>query len=521
MSGRNQDHLFEASWKLCVLISLLLHLGGIGLLSVVPLPEMTMDQRKGGQSRSMKVAVSPSMVKKVPLKDRTQQEDAEEEDKKRRRRFVKTSAEQETQEELKKSSFVGERRTKASGGPKAPDDIREMPAQDGIEPRFEGDLILFDQDRQDGDLEHEKKGNPSRNPRVAVQRIIPRREPSQQEQPIAQNQQQVQAIPSLQQPIFPVPPTQTADLSKADPALKDRPSDQSQADSNRVDTRNNTPQDIKTPEDVSEMNPQSRRNSRELAARENTTDGETAGEGTQKGALKDVPRRQDSRTDSNNRNESKFDRKESLAELIGKAMEPMASVMHNERMMPMPKPEASKNAGGGAAPMPAISPSGASGAAAAIPLPVEQVETGSSKAQKRVYYDPAFAPDSQPGFRTFERKTKTSGRFSFGHRASMDVDATPTGRYMAMVYRAIAISWYAQCDRNRDMIVTGTVHIRIWLDDQGKIVSIRELAREGASVAQKSFTFVAIQEAPIPPMPPDVRDKLIGGKMELYFDFFF
>ncbi len=479
-----------------------------------------MKQGQGDKPRSVHVAVSPSMVKKIPGK-KADKKTPEEEKKEQAPAFVKTSADQETSEKPKQSSFVGERRTKASGGPKAPDDIREMPAQDGVKPRNEEEIVLFDQDRQDGALEHERDGNPSRNPRVAVQRVAPQQEPSQQARPADQNQQ-AQAMPSLQQPIFPVPPIQAADQSKADPALKDRPSDQSLVDrNNQNDARNNNPQREKTPEDISETDPQSRRNSREVAARENTREGETAGEGAQAGARKDTPQQQDSSTDSNNRKESELDNKESLAEIIGKAMEPMASVMHNERVMPMPKPETAKNAGGGSAPVPAPTSSGSSGVAAAIPMPVQLAEAGSPKAQKRVYYDPAFAPDSQPGFKTSERKTKTTGHFSFGNRASLDVDATPTGRYMAMVYRAVAISWYGQCDRNRDMIVTGTIHVRIWLNEQGGIASIRELGREGASVAQKSFTFVAIEEAPIPPMPPEVRAELIGGKMELYFDFHF
>jgi hypothetical protein len=81
--------------------------------------------------------------------------------------------------------------------------------------------------------------------------------------------------------------------------------------------------------------------------------------------------------------------------------------------------------------------------------------------------------------------------------------------------------WYHQCDVNRDLIVTGTIRTRILLNPEGHVVSIRQLSRDGASEAQKSFTFVAIQQAPIPPMPPDVRKELIGNRMELFFDFFF
>lgn len=45
--------------------------------------------------------------------------------------------------------------------------------------------------------------------------------------------------------------------------------------------------------------------------------------------------------------------------------------------------------------------------------------------------------------------------------SDIDVEATPMGTYQAIVYRAIGEQWYRQCDLNRDLIVTGTVRIRI------------------------------------------------------------
>ncbi|MEG2809554.1 MAG: hypothetical protein RR889_02785, partial [Akkermansia sp.] len=95
------------------------------------------------------------------------------------------------------------------------------------------------------------------------------------------------------------------------------------------------------------------------------------------------------------------------------------------------------------------------------------------------------------------------------------------GRYQEIIYRTIGACWYAQCDRNRDLIVTGTLRIRIWINSRGKVSSMRLMSRDGASVAQNSFTFLAIRQAPIPPMPPEVVQELSGGTMELFFDFNF
>ena len=56
-----------------------------------------------------------------------------------------------------------------------------------------------------------------------------------------------------------------------------------------------------------------------------------------------------------------------------------------------------------------------------------------------------FNAESQPGFKTHERKTKQVGNFSFGRRPTLDVEATPMGTYQAIVYRAIGEQWYRQC----------------------------------------------------------------------------
>ena len=132
-----------------------------------------------------------------------------------------------------------------------------------------------------------------------------------------------------------------------------------------------------------------------------------------------------------------------------------------------------------------------------------------------------FNAESQPGFKTHEQKTKQTGKFSFGRRPTLDVEATPMGTYQAIVYRAIGEQWYRQCDLNRDLIVTGTVRIRILINKNGKISFMRQTSRVGASEVQKSFTFLAIKLARLPAMPPEVRSMLVGDSLEMYFDFNF
>ena len=138
-------------------------------------------------------------------------------------------------------------------------------------------------------------------------------------------------------------------------------------------------------------------------------------------------------------------------------------------------------------------------------LPNLNLPPNTRPAQKQPLYDPMFNAESQPGFKTHEQKTKQTGKISSGRRPTLDVEATPMGTYQA----------------NRDLIVTGTVRIRILINKNGKVSSMRQTSRVGASEVQKSFTFLAIKLARLPAMPPEVRNALVGDSLEMYFDFNF
>ena len=47
------------------------------------------------------------------------------------------------------------------------------------------------------------------------------------------------------------------------------------------------------------------------------------------------------------------------------------------------------------------------------------------------------------------------------------------------------------------------------------------ITRRGAGIIQQSFTFGAIRQAQLPPMPPAVQRELIGNQLELIFTFNF
>lgn len=142
--------------------------------------------------------------------------------------------------------------------------------------------------------------------------------------------------------------------------------------------------------------------------------------------------------------------------------------------------------------------------------------------RRPVFYDPSLAEQIQaPGFRTYERRSRSNGQFVLGRGAALNVAATPRGQYEALIYRNVAHFWYIACDEHRGDIIPGKIIISLRVNRRGQIDSMALIKRSGASISQQSFTFKAIRKAPLPPMPPEVQADVIGELMELIFEFNF
>lgn len=137
------------------------------------------------------------------------------------------------------------------------------------------------------------------------------------------------------------------------------------------------------------------------------------------------------------------------------------------------------------------------------------------------YYDPSLARHMQRGFRTRERRTRSTGRFVIGRKPSLNVAATPTGRYEEEIYRRIAYFWYRACDDHRGDIIPGSISISLRINTRGQLENMELVRRQGASVSQQSFTFGAIRRASLPPMPLEVQQEVVGDLLELIFQFNF
>ena len=148
-------------------------------------------------------------------------------------------------------------------------------------------------------------------------------------------------------------------------------------------------------------------------------------------------------------------------------------------------------------------------------------QTGSRAQDERPIYDPSLATHAQPGFRTTERRSNSTGRFILGRNPALNVSATPMGKYEELIYRLVARRWYMACDEHRGDIIPGTIIIAFRLNKRGSVETMNLITRRGASVIQQSFTFGAIRRAQLPPMPQAVQQELIGEQLELIFTFNF
>lgn len=135
--------------------------------------------------------------------------------------------------------------------------------------------------------------------------------------------------------------------------------------------------------------------------------------------------------------------------------------------------------------------------------------------------DPSLADRTPPGFRTYERRSRSTGRFVIGKNPSLNVAATPRGRYEEQIYRRIAYAWYIACDDHRGDIIPGSLTIAIRINKHGRLTNMELINRHGAGVIQQSFTYGAIRQSTLPPMPQDVQQSLIGDLLEIIITFNF
>lgn len=139
--------------------------------------------------------------------------------------------------------------------------------------------------------------------------------------------------------------------------------------------------------------------------------------------------------------------------------------------------------------------------------------------------DPAVeakpATDRVPGFRGHQRKTAIRGSISRTGPSSLDVQDNALGRYQAKISQAVELEWQRNCVRHRDFITPGFLTVRFFVESTGRVRTVEFVGQMETGEVQKGFTLNSIRNAPIPPMPADLRSELDGDPLELIFNFYF
>ncbi|MBK1829757.1 hypothetical protein JIN77_03410 [Verrucomicrobiaceae bacterium R5-34] len=124
-------------------------------------------------------------------------------------------------------------------------------------------------------------------------------------------------------------------------------------------------------------------------------------------------------------------------------------------------------------------------------------------------------------FSGLSRKTRVTGSISRRGKSSLNVKNSPLGRYQALISKAVELQWRRNCEQYRDHIVPGVISMRFYIDQQGKVTSVRLVEAVEGNLIERGFTQRAIRQAKIPKMSKDVIKELNGEHLELIYNFYF
>lgn len=135
---------------------------------------------------------------------------------------------------------------------------------------------------------------------------------------------------------------------------------------------------------------------------------------------------------------------------------------------------------------------------------------------------PASSAGAEAGFRPEVKANKSMGSISRrGKVASHDTKSTPTGRYTAKVLKLISQEWYRRCGQHRDLLLPGSLTMRWFVYEDGKVKDISVVSEHLGGDIQKGITLQAISGTKLPVMPKEVLEELKGDPIFIQIDFEF
>jgi|SRR5579862_465388 len=153
-----------------------------------------------------------------------------------------------------------------------------------------------------------------------------------------------------------------------------------------------------------------------------------------------------------------------------------------------------------------------------IPKPTP-VMHGARKQDLAMLVTPAPRRPRRPAYQPETEETRVSGSISnLGSKPGADVISTPLGRYRKTIADAIGSRWYFYINQKMDLITVGSVHIKFYINERGRVEDIKILSNS-ANGAFGDFSVQSVSEAELPPLPPDLAPKLQDGRLEVDYTF--
>lgn len=125
------------------------------------------------------------------------------------------------------------------------------------------------------------------------------------------------------------------------------------------------------------------------------------------------------------------------------------------------------------------------------------------------------------GFKPTVRAAESMGSIAASGKASQNVAATPTGRYMSEVIKRVGKEWYKRCGERRDLLLPGSLTMGWFVYEDGSIDHLEIKGERNGGDIQKGITIQSIKAARNPVMPKAVRDELNGDPLYIQINFEF
>lgn len=153
---------------------------------------------------------------------------------------------------------------------------------------------------------------------------------------------------------------------------------------------------------------------------------------------------------------------------------------------------------------------------AAQPEPITAAEQFALLTQKSASALDAAAASSQAqsAYRRQKERTHIAGNITNRGISSVNALGTPLGRYQKIVADSIGSRWYTYVDQKRDLISIGTLRLQFVVDRSGRVKNLK-VTENSSNEAFASVCVQSVQEAHLPPIPPDVAQSLPPEGLEV------